>query len=593
MKKSIYMGLQYILFIIILVLSGKVAAIDFEEIKVISYLHEPFRALVKFKGVDNTQLNSLEIKQADIEYYEKINLERPSLLDGIVCQLDKEKGTISLSSQSEVISEPYFSILLEISTQTGRFFKHYVILLNPKTYKIISQQAKPKKISGIHVSNNTKRVFSVKYSQTLWSIAKEVKPAKELTIKQMVMALYKANPSAFNKNNINGLKAGYRLLVPAKNDVQQIPSKIADRQVQEHHKQWPKMPESEFRKVDDEGNYRQRTMTVVLKPGPMNVVSSLLRSINLAKQQQDDMHYSLTHSSRVSNFVKFKEEIKDKPFKSVLSEITLDEYKQHYASSVNNTSQKLSEQIVQATEEVKPLKAMKHNNPTDQSLFNQEGFIKYTVANMSNRMNVMVQDIPSTFKSQLSYTTYQFVLFLTLITALLLFSFIFYQRRVDASFFGGTMKNGRAIRKFDKILDRLVEEKNYSNVLLLINHELAQSKKHSNFSNVVSKVCQRFHLEESVSNAIQDSLQSKFSNPSKIELNCSNGSDEEALENMVAHAEEAPSALLNLATTYFNMKDYMESEHFLRQVLAKGTQDQINDAKLLLEKINLIRTQNG
>lgn len=52
--------------------------------------------------------------------------------------------------------------------------------------------------------------------KTLWSIAEEVRPDASVTIKQMMVALLRANPQAFEGENVNKLKRGSVLRIPGR-----------------------------------------------------------------------------------------------------------------------------------------------------------------------------------------------------------------------------------------------------------------------------------------------------------------------------------------------------------------------------------------
>ncbi|MCH1553490.1 MAG: hypothetical protein L7S45_02750, partial [Luminiphilus sp.] len=76
---------------------------------------------------------------------------------------------------------------------------------------VLSMPDIPDSSSGTASSSDTQ--YRVKTDDTLWEIAAAVKPS-ELSVEQMMLAIQAANPNAFLRNNINGLKAGYLLSFP-------------------------------------------------------------------------------------------------------------------------------------------------------------------------------------------------------------------------------------------------------------------------------------------------------------------------------------------------------------------------------------------
>jgi pilus assembly protein FimV len=77
----------------------------------------------------------------------------------------------------------------------------------------------------------------VQRGDTLWSIARQYRPDNSVSMSQMMMALFEANPEAF-ANNINILNAGAKLRIPDATDVYRISRGDAQSAVQQQHAQW-------------------------------------------------------------------------------------------------------------------------------------------------------------------------------------------------------------------------------------------------------------------------------------------------------------------------------------------------------------------
>jgi len=58
--------------------------------------------------------------------------------------------------------------------------------------------------------------------QALWGIANSVRPDPSISVNQMMVALLRANPSAFSGDNINRLKSGSVLRVPGQDEVNRV-----------------------------------------------------------------------------------------------------------------------------------------------------------------------------------------------------------------------------------------------------------------------------------------------------------------------------------------------------------------------------------
>lgn len=81
---------------------------------------------------------------------------------------------------------------------------------------------------------NAPRLYTfgpTKAGAALAEIAEKLLPSDEVTISQMMWALYKKNPDAFVKKNINNVKANAVLNVPEFDEVMAISRKEADAQI--------------------------------------------------------------------------------------------------------------------------------------------------------------------------------------------------------------------------------------------------------------------------------------------------------------------------------------------------------------------------
>ncbi len=74
--------------------------------------------------------------------------------------------------------------------------------------------------------------------QTLWSIADQARPDPAVTINQMMLALQRANPEAFIDDNINQLKRGAVLRIPASEEVRQLGAAEAAQLVRAQAEAW-------------------------------------------------------------------------------------------------------------------------------------------------------------------------------------------------------------------------------------------------------------------------------------------------------------------------------------------------------------------
>lgn len=77
-----------------------------------------------------------------------------------------------------------------------------------------------------------------KASDHLWHIAQTVRPNREVSKQQTMVAIFNANPQAFSSNNVNGLRAGYRLTIPTLAQIKAIPALSALIEISAQNSAW-------------------------------------------------------------------------------------------------------------------------------------------------------------------------------------------------------------------------------------------------------------------------------------------------------------------------------------------------------------------
>lgn len=78
----------------------------------------------------------------------------------------------------------------------------------------------------------------------LWHIASANKPSGHVTVQQTMMAIYQANPEAFEEGNINGLRSGFLLHLPALGSAEKISMNQAKQWVADQNARWKQAQQS-------------------------------------------------------------------------------------------------------------------------------------------------------------------------------------------------------------------------------------------------------------------------------------------------------------------------------------------------------------
>ncbi|MCP3665559.1 MAG: FimV family protein [Gammaproteobacteria bacterium] len=226
------------------------SALGLGEIKLKSALDQYFKADIELLSVDADTLPDVKINLASDEAFERAGVERGYLLTKLKFStvVGPDGATTIHVSSGDPIREPFLNFLIEVNWPKGRLVREYTVLLDPpvtlarKPAQVTtpatqsSAAAEPQRAPTTTQPTYSQDPFTspseptysegaavdeygpTRKNDTLWGIASKVKQ-QGATHKQMMMALFQANPEAFMRNNINNLKTGQILRVPDREDV--------------------------------------------------------------------------------------------------------------------------------------------------------------------------------------------------------------------------------------------------------------------------------------------------------------------------------------------------------------------------------------
>jgi len=255
--------------LILLVTSLSAHALGLGDIHVRSGLNQPLEAEIELLAVRPEEQDNISVSLASSEAFAQAGVERPFLLTSLyfrVLQKSDGKSYIRVFSQ-EPIKEPFLNYLIEVNWPNGRLLKQYTVLLDPPTFvraapPVIKAPAvasrpvqaepptsvsEPAPAAETRLSPQTAGVTGtytgteygpVQRTDTLWTLANQLRPDGAITTEQMMLALLKANPEAFLHKNINGLKAGYTLRIPGPSEIAALSQQEALHEVRQQHARW-------------------------------------------------------------------------------------------------------------------------------------------------------------------------------------------------------------------------------------------------------------------------------------------------------------------------------------------------------------------
>jgi len=219
------------------------------RLSVYSGIGQPLRAEVAVSATA-AELNAMSARLASHEAFREAGIDYPTALNDVSIALDKSASgdpVLRLTS-GRPITEPFLHFLLELSWTAGRMVREYTFLLDPPEMLNVAQPASvvapaTPAVRSLPAASPVDRTparpaparsaapapqrgepaatpaeYVVRSGDTLGKIAAQTRPA-EATLDQMLVALFKNNPESFVGGNMNRLRAGKILRVPAASEV--------------------------------------------------------------------------------------------------------------------------------------------------------------------------------------------------------------------------------------------------------------------------------------------------------------------------------------------------------------------------------------
>ncbi len=242
---------------------GTAQALGLGDIRLQSALNEPFRAEIDLLSVTPEELRSLTVQLAAVDTFRRYGLDRPAFLGGFrftVSSRPGDRGVVTVTS-AEPVTEPFVTFLAEAVWPRGRLLREYTVLLDPPTFSGAETSA-PAAVSAPATASTPRAAdagsirrpaeprraaqspsigggdtYRVQRSDTLWGIAERVRPDAGISMNQVMVALYEANPEAFD-GNINLLREGAVLRIPSADSLYGINRGQANAEVSRQNSAW-------------------------------------------------------------------------------------------------------------------------------------------------------------------------------------------------------------------------------------------------------------------------------------------------------------------------------------------------------------------
>jgi pilus assembly protein FimV len=230
------------------------------RLSVQSGLGQPLRAELEVTSVSRDELPTLQVRLAPMSAFRAANLDFSPALSNLRFVLDKRgDGTYFVRINSaQPVNEPYLDLMVELTWATGRVIREYTVLLDPPSLRaqadVMAPAAPPTAAAAPTPAprpstsapaptapvtaaapspaptptpaptaaaqptpTGGEGTYVVKSGDTLGKIAMANKPSS-VSLEQMLVAMFRANPNAFINKNMNLLRAGATLSLPSEAD---------------------------------------------------------------------------------------------------------------------------------------------------------------------------------------------------------------------------------------------------------------------------------------------------------------------------------------------------------------------------------------
>ena len=258
------------------------------KLNVMSGLGEPLKADIELISVTPEELNSITATIASEEAYATQGIEKPASHNTIKVAIAKNAAgaPILKLNSAQPISEPFLDMLIQVDWSSGRLLREYTVLLDPPGYTgeadtsmqnsqiaqppLVKSFSKNKKEQTANISDDgmqsgvvttpskrtkkakpvantestmesssdlTGQEYMTNRGDTLAKIAQDMKP-EGISLEQMLVGLYQANPNAFQGGNMNRLKVGQIIRQPSEAELNAISRKEASREIKVQTTNW-------------------------------------------------------------------------------------------------------------------------------------------------------------------------------------------------------------------------------------------------------------------------------------------------------------------------------------------------------------------
>ncbi len=272
-------------------------ALGIGEIKLHSALNQNLDAEISLT-LSGESASDIKVKFAPPEKFNEAGVSWSYFLSKIKFEtITQPNGSavIKLTS-NEALKEPFLDFLLEVSWPKGNLYREFTVLVDPpavynqaavpvstrtNTYAQ-SPVVNPQRSSYANEQSSEGEYGPTLANDTLWSVAERERGQSDISVEQMMIAIFQANPQAFYKGNVHALTAGKMLTIPDRESVLRLSRSQALAEFNRHTKAW---------KIH---SVPARAETVKAKSAPSKVVGEVDNQLKLVAPTKENDESSET-----------------------------------------------------------------------------------------------------------------------------------------------------------------------------------------------------------------------------------------------------------------------------------------------------------
>jgi len=264
-------------------LPGAAHALGLGEIHVNSALNEPLAAEIDILGATAEELSSLTASIANRDTFLRFGAVRPAFLASATFKVshDAKGSPVLVIRSTDSFTEPVVNLLVDLRWHNGEVIRQYSLLLDPAGFPAATQVAAAvhspvlplatlaapaadttdtlaaaaapiaaatpiasPDVKASPAASTTRATTHVKIGAkaTLRGVAWRVGARSDSDLKKTMLAIFRANPNAF-EGNINRLRLGAVLTIPSAADISTISQEDASREIHAQMAAWRSAPQ--------------------------------------------------------------------------------------------------------------------------------------------------------------------------------------------------------------------------------------------------------------------------------------------------------------------------------------------------------------